>query len=127
MSLNTKLSRRHAMALLASSTLPVLAQMPAFPVPGKTVKIVVPFAAGAGTDAMGRLMAQRLGEVMNATFVVENRTDINSEQMDKLATPLAKTGYGQYLKRLLVEGKRSEEMFMRRQGDLQTSETGVEP
>ena len=30
---------------------------------------------------------------------------IDSQQMDKLATPLAKTGYGQYLKRLLVEGK----------------------
>ena len=30
---------------------------------------------------------------------------ISSEQMDKLATPLAKTGYGQYLKRLLQEGK----------------------
>ena len=52
---------------------------------------------------------------------------IDSDQMDKLATPLAKTGYGQYLKRLLVEGKRSEEMFMRRQGDLQTSQTVVEP
>ena len=51
---------------------------------------------------------------------------IDSEQMDKLATPLAKTGYGQYLKRLLVEGKRSEEMFMRRQGDVQTSETVVQ-
>ena len=30
---------------------------------------------------------------------------IDSQQMDKLATHLAKTGYGQYLKRLLVEGK----------------------
>ena len=52
---------------------------------------------------------------------------IDSEQMDKLATPLSKTGYGQYLKRLLIEGKRSEEMFMRRQGDLQNAETVVQP
>ncbi len=42
--------------------------------PDRPVKIVVPFAPGAGTDAMGRLMAQKLGEVMNASFVVENRT-----------------------------------------------------
>ncbi|MDR7377658.1 tripartite-type tricarboxylate transporter receptor subunit TctC [Rhodoferax ferrireducens] len=42
--------------------------------PDKPVKIVVPFAPGAGTDAMGRLMAQKLGEVMGANFVVENRT-----------------------------------------------------
>ena len=68
-----KFSRRHAMALLGSSILTAHAQTPVFPL-GKTVKIIVPFAAGAGTDAMGRLMAQKLGELMNATFVVENRT-----------------------------------------------------
>ncbi len=42
---------------------------------------------------------------------------IDSEQLDKLANPLIKTGYGQYLKHLLVEGKRSEELSMRRMGD----------
>lgn len=42
--------------------------------PDKPVRIVVPFAPGAGTDAMGRLMAQKLGEVMGGSFVVENRT-----------------------------------------------------
>ena len=42
--------------------------------PERPVKIVVPFAPGAGTDAMARLMAQKLGEVMGASFVVENRT-----------------------------------------------------
>lgn len=42
--------------------------------PEKPVKIVVPFAPGAGTDAMGRLMAQKLGEVMGGSFVVENRS-----------------------------------------------------
>ena len=41
--------------------------------PDRAVKIVVPFAPGAGTDAMARLIAQKLGEVMNATFVVDNR------------------------------------------------------
>jgi tripartite-type tricarboxylate transporter receptor subunit TctC len=41
--------------------------------PERAVRIVVPFAAGAGTDAMGRLLAQKLGELLGATFVVENR------------------------------------------------------
>ena len=41
--------------------------------PDRPVKIIVPFAPGAGTDAIGRLVAQKLGEVMNATFVVDNR------------------------------------------------------
>jgi glucose-1-phosphate thymidylyltransferase len=30
---------------------------------------------------------------------------INAEQLEKLAQPLAKNGYGQYLLRLLKEGK----------------------
>jgi tripartite-type tricarboxylate transporter receptor subunit TctC len=42
--------------------------------PEKAVKIVVPFAPGAGTDAMARLVAQKLGEVMGGNFVVENRS-----------------------------------------------------
>ncbi|MDB5779823.1 MAG: tripartite tricarboxylate transporter substrate binding protein [Polaromonas sp.] len=41
--------------------------------PERPVKIVVPFAPGAGTDAMARLVAQKLGEVMGASFVVDNR------------------------------------------------------
>ena len=41
--------------------------------PDRAVRIVVPFAPGAGTDAMARLVAQKLGEVMNTTFVVDNR------------------------------------------------------
>ena len=41
--------------------------------PDRPVKIVVPFAPGAGTDAMGRLVAQKLGEVLGGSFVVDNR------------------------------------------------------
>ncbi len=41
--------------------------------PERAVRLVVPFAPGAGTDAMGRLMAQRLGEELGVQFVVENR------------------------------------------------------
>lgn len=51
----------------------VQAQTVAASYPDRPVKIVVPFAPGAGTDAMGRLMAQKLGEALGANFVVENR------------------------------------------------------
>jgi tripartite-type tricarboxylate transporter receptor subunit TctC len=49
------------------------ASVPTSNYPDRAVRIVVPFAPGAGTDAMARLIAQKLGETMNATFVVDNR------------------------------------------------------
>jgi tripartite-type tricarboxylate transporter receptor subunit TctC len=75
--MTTLFSRRYflgqsfAAAAVSTSLLP---QAWAAGYPSKPVRIIVPFAAGAGTDAMGRLMAQKLGEVMSVAFVVENRT-----------------------------------------------------
>ncbi len=41
--------------------------------PSKPVRIIVPLAPGGGMDTMGRLVAQRLGDSMKNTFIVENR------------------------------------------------------
>ncbi len=86
MNVNPKstLSRRKALLLSAGTAASLVvsaawAQAPssAAPLsgayPDRAVKIVVPFAPGAGTDAMARLIAQKLGESMNANFVVDNR------------------------------------------------------
>ncbi|MBC7446264.1 MAG: tripartite tricarboxylate transporter substrate binding protein [Polaromonas sp.] len=71
-------NRRQTLALgagmLASLAVPALrAQGPLASFPERAIKIIVPFAPGAGTDAMARLVALKLGEVMNATFTVDNR------------------------------------------------------
>lgn len=66
-------------AVLSLATMPLL--LPLLPAhaqnatayPERPVRIVVPFAPGAGTDAMGRLVAQKLGEILGGTFVVDNR------------------------------------------------------
>jgi tripartite-type tricarboxylate transporter receptor subunit TctC len=41
--------------------------------PEKPVHVIVPVAAGGGVDVMARMLAQKLGERLNQTFVVENR------------------------------------------------------
>ena len=41
--------------------------------PTRTIKLIVPFPPGAGTDAIARLVAQKLGESLPGTVIVENR------------------------------------------------------
>ncbi len=58
--------------------------------PSRNVRIVVPFPAGATTDMLARLIAQRLSETMGQPFVVENvgggGGSIGADQVAK-ATP----------------------------------------
>ncbi len=44
--------------------------------PNKTVKLVIGFAPGGSTDIVGRIMAQRLGERLGQTVIVENKVDV---------------------------------------------------
>ena len=41
--------------------------------PLRTVRVVVPFAAGGATDVLTRLLCQRLAAQLNVPFIVENR------------------------------------------------------
>ena len=41
--------------------------------PTRTVRFVIGFSAGGGTDIAGRILAQRLTEDLKQTFIVENR------------------------------------------------------
>ena len=50
-----------------------LANSAAADYPEKPIKIIVPFAAGAGTDAVARFTAQKLEEQLKQPVIVENR------------------------------------------------------
>lgn len=41
--------------------------------PTKSVRVVVPFAAGGPTDIVGRIIGNKLGELLNQQFFVENK------------------------------------------------------
>ena len=73
---DTRLSRRHALALLggaltAGTALPSMAQPAAWP--NKPIRMIVPYAAGGGTDVFARIVADGLGQRLGQTVIVDNR------------------------------------------------------
>jgi tripartite-type tricarboxylate transporter receptor subunit TctC len=72
----TFLTRRHALqwaaAASASSALTVFGQSD-WP-QGKAVTFVVPFTAGSGTDVIARTIAEKLGSLLGAQIVIDNKT-----------------------------------------------------
>ena len=45
--------------------------------PNKPVRVIIPFPPGGTLDVVGRMLAQKLGEQMGQTFIVENRAGGN--------------------------------------------------
>lgn len=43
------------------------------PYPGKSIRLVVPFSPGAGTDAISRILAQEMGRGLGQSVVVDNK------------------------------------------------------
>jgi tripartite-type tricarboxylate transporter receptor subunit TctC len=71
MKLETAMNRFVIAAALAT-ILPASATAQTYP--DRPVRIVVPFAAGGGSDVVGRAIAQKLTDKLGQSFVVENRT-----------------------------------------------------
>nr|WP_233233842.1 tripartite tricarboxylate transporter substrate binding protein [Bordetella sp. LUAb4] len=68
---------RHSVAILAAGA--ALASAPAFAkYPDHPITVVVPFPAGSGTDAVGRIFAQQLGDILGGSVVVENKPGGNA-------------------------------------------------
>jgi tripartite-type tricarboxylate transporter receptor subunit TctC len=84
---------RSTLALLGLAA--VMAQTPASAqaYPNRPVKIVVPFATGGPADVYARFMAQRLGDALGQSFVVDNKTGGGSVIGTDLAAKAPADGY----------------------------------
>jgi tripartite-type tricarboxylate transporter receptor subunit TctC len=66
---------KRACLLACAAAMPVVAQpsAQAWPAPGKPIKVVVPFPAGSGSDALARMIGQKVTEQTGAPVVIENK------------------------------------------------------
>src|SRR5512145_3228084 len=70
--MSTRLVAAFVAVLACLSAVPAAAQSPAYP--AKPIRLIVPFPPGAGTDTVARFVAQKLGETLKTSIVVDNRT-----------------------------------------------------
>jgi tripartite-type tricarboxylate transporter receptor subunit TctC len=79
-------------ALAATLTaLPARAEQPDYP--NRTVRIVVGFGAGGGTDAVARIVAQKLQDMLGGSFLVENKPGASGRLAPDYVAKAAPDGY----------------------------------
>ncbi len=69
------------------------AQVSAQSYPARTVRLVVPYSTGTATDALARLIAQRLGDALGQQFVVDNQPGANGITGSAIVAKAAPDGY----------------------------------
>ena len=84
-------TRCAAAALAAALMAPLLVQAQSYPV--KSVRVIIPFPPGGTLDTVGRLLAQRLGEQLGQSLVVENRPGGNGTIGADAVAKAAADGY----------------------------------
>lgn len=85
------LTRRTTLGLIASGlAAPAFAQAD---YPSRPVTVIVPQAAGGANDIIGRLVAEKLSEVLGQRFVVENRAGAGGNLGSQAAARSTPDGY----------------------------------
>ncbi|WP_372623775.1 Bug family tripartite tricarboxylate transporter substrate binding protein [Falsiroseomonas sp.] len=86
------MSRLHRRALLGAATLLALPRL-AHAWPDRSIRLIVPFAPGGGTDTTARIVAQALTERLGQSVVVENRAGAGGAIGMAQAAQAAPDGY----------------------------------
>jgi tripartite-type tricarboxylate transporter receptor subunit TctC len=88
----TRFGHLAALALVAGAawlSYPVIAQQ----YPAKTVRVIVPYSSGGGTDIMTRVVTQKLAEMWGQQIVVDNRAGGGTVIGTQLAAKAPADGY----------------------------------
>lgn len=91
MRFNQVLAACGVFATLASSAFQALAQTDSYPV--RPVKVIVGFEPGGSVDIVGRMLAQKLGEVLGQSVVIENKPGAESNIATQLVAGSTPDGY----------------------------------
>jgi tripartite-type tricarboxylate transporter receptor subunit TctC len=78
-----------SLALLLGFSAPAHAQ----DYPSRPIKLVVPFPAGGGHDALARVLAERLGSRLGQPVIIDNKAGANGMIGAELVSRAAPDGY----------------------------------
>ncbi|GKS89782.1 tripartite tricarboxylate transporter substrate binding protein [Acidovorax sp. SUPP2522] len=76
---------------LAAAVAPARAQQP--PYPNAPITLIVPFAAGSGTDSVARTVGQKLAERLKQPVLVDNKPGANAQVAAQIAAKAKPDGY----------------------------------
>lgn len=92
--------RRHFIAMTAFAAAALAALSAGFPAsaqaqewPSKPIKLIVPFPAGGGTDIIGRVVGNKLSELLKQPVIVENKPGAGGNLGVDAAAKSAPDGY----------------------------------